>query len=287
MQNMGLSIVSLSQGVPFFHAGSDLLRSKSMDRNSYNSGDWFNAIDWDPETNNWGIGLPPAGDNQDMWPVIGELLANPDLAPTAEDVAFTAAHAQEMWQIRRSSPLFRLQTAQAIRERVAFHNTGPEQLPGLIVMSLSDMAGEDLDPDHDLIVVLFNANDEELSFSEEALAGLPLTLHPIQADSVDPVVGEAAFDAETGTFTAPGRTTAVFILGQGESAAATEDEATETAEEEPAAEAEEEEAAPAGSASQALAIFAAALAGGALIGLLAVWGAWRGRKRQAEEGHGH
>ena len=27
-------------------AGTDLLRSKSLDRNSYNSGDWFNRMDW-------------------------------------------------------------------------------------------------------------------------------------------------------------------------------------------------------------------------------------------------
>ncbi len=30
----------MSQGVPFIHAGDDLLRSKSLDRDSYNSGGW-------------------------------------------------------------------------------------------------------------------------------------------------------------------------------------------------------------------------------------------------------
>jgi pullulanase/glycogen debranching enzyme len=34
MQNVGLSTVLLGQGVPFLHAGSDLLRSKSLDRDS-------------------------------------------------------------------------------------------------------------------------------------------------------------------------------------------------------------------------------------------------------------
>ena len=57
-------MVTLSQGVPFFHAGEDLLRSKSLDRNSYNSGDWFNKLDFTSASNNWGVGLPPAGDNQ-------------------------------------------------------------------------------------------------------------------------------------------------------------------------------------------------------------------------------
>lgn len=39
-------VVAVTQGVAFFHAGDDLLRSKSLDRDSYNSGDWFNAVDW-------------------------------------------------------------------------------------------------------------------------------------------------------------------------------------------------------------------------------------------------
>lgn len=32
------ALVVLSQGVPFIHAGDDLLRSKSLDRDSYKSG---------------------------------------------------------------------------------------------------------------------------------------------------------------------------------------------------------------------------------------------------------
>ena len=56
MHRLGLSIVALSQGVPFFMAGDEILRSKSADRNSYNSGDWFNRIDWTLKSNNWGVG---------------------------------------------------------------------------------------------------------------------------------------------------------------------------------------------------------------------------------------
>ena len=51
---------ALGQGIPFFHAGDELLRSKSLDRNSYNSGDWFNKLDFTYQSNNWGVGLPPA-----------------------------------------------------------------------------------------------------------------------------------------------------------------------------------------------------------------------------------
>lgn len=31
-------MVALAQGLPFFHAGDELLRSKSLDRDSYDSG---------------------------------------------------------------------------------------------------------------------------------------------------------------------------------------------------------------------------------------------------------
>jgi hypothetical protein len=37
-----LCIYVYFQGIPFFHAGDEILRSKSLDRDSYNSGDWFN-----------------------------------------------------------------------------------------------------------------------------------------------------------------------------------------------------------------------------------------------------
>src|SRR3546814_12978264 len=38
MQQVGFSLIALGQGIPFFHAGQDILRSKSMDRDSFNDG---------------------------------------------------------------------------------------------------------------------------------------------------------------------------------------------------------------------------------------------------------
>ena len=35
---LALACVCLAQGVAFFHAGDEILRSKSLDRDSYNSG---------------------------------------------------------------------------------------------------------------------------------------------------------------------------------------------------------------------------------------------------------
>ena len=79
MNNLALSIPMFSQGVPFFHAGDDILRSKSLDRNSYDFGDWFNKLDWTYESDNWGVGLP--GEGCDRWDMFHPLLADWHLNP--------------------------------------------------------------------------------------------------------------------------------------------------------------------------------------------------------------
>jgi pullulanase len=213
-RTVGLSTVILGQGVPFLHAGSDMLRSKSLDRDSYNSGDWFNRLDFTYQSNNWGVGLPVAEKNEDNWGIIGPLLADPALNPGSGDIVTMAGLFQELLAIRGSSPLFRLETADEIQERLVFHNTGPGQLPGLIVMSLSDLVAVDLDRYHEFIVVVVNANDETQSFTQSGLVGMGLELHPVQAGSVDPVVQTSTFNEGTGTFQVPGRTTAVFVLAE-------------------------------------------------------------------------
>ncbi len=81
VQVVGEAPVLLGQGIPFVHAGADILRSKSMDRDSYNSGDWFNRIDWTMQSNEFGMGLPVAGVNQDNWYLMTPLLSDPAIAP--------------------------------------------------------------------------------------------------------------------------------------------------------------------------------------------------------------
>ncbi|HEY0603051.1 MAG TPA: pullulanase-type alpha-1,6-glucosidase [Herpetosiphonaceae bacterium] len=211
MHNLGMDLVALTQGVPFFQAGQDMLRSKSLDRNSYNSGDWFNRLDFTYETNNWGVGLPP-GENEANWPVLKPLLANPALKPSKANILDAVEHFRELLRMRKSSPLFRLQTAEQIQQQVRFLNTGPDQQAGLIVMSIGDNGATDLDDEVEQIVVLFNANDEAQSFTQASLSGQQLWLHPEQATSSDPIVRSASYDKATGTFTIPARTTAVFVL---------------------------------------------------------------------------
>jgi pullulanase-type alpha-1,6-glucosidase len=209
MNNLALSIVMFSQGVPFFHAGDDILRSKSFNPNSYNSGDWYNKLDWTYESNNWGVGLPLEGTGQ--WDIYKPLLADPELAPGKSEIEFASAVFREFLQIRKSSKLFRLETADQIKRDVSFLNTGPEQTTGLIAIRLRDTS--DLDSSYEEIVVFFNARPDEVTFTDENLKG-DYVLHPIQQNSVDSILKQASFEGDS--FNIPGRTAAVFVIASAE-----------------------------------------------------------------------
>jgi len=208
MNNLALSLVMFGQGVPFFHAGDDILRSKSFNPNSYNSGDWYNKLDWTYESDNWGAGLPLEGTGQ--WDIYKPLLANPRLAPAQSDIEFASGVFREFLQIRKSSKLFRLETEEQVMSNVSFYNTGPNQIPGLIVMDLKDT--KDIDPDYKEIVVFFNARPDPVMFTDPAFAGKTFKLHSVQQHSNDKLVRDSKFDPTSGAFTVPGRTTAVFNI---------------------------------------------------------------------------
>jgi len=211
MHHLAMDLVLLAQGVPFFHAGDELLRSKSLDRNSYNSGDWFNKLDFTYASNNWAVGLPPAGDNRDRWPILRPLLANPALKVTRDDLLRSLAHFETMLQVRKSSALFRLRTADEVKRRLTFFNLGPDAVPGLIVYRLDNTGADRLDDPFDQIVVLFNGSPDPITWGDAAFAGETFALHPLLAASTDAVVRQSAFDSARGAFTVPGRTTAVFV----------------------------------------------------------------------------
>ncbi|XP_010918919.1 pullulanase 1, chloroplastic isoform X1 [Elaeis guineensis] len=220
MNHLASSLVALSQGIPFFHSGDELLRSKSLDRDSYNSGDWFNRLDFSYESNNWGVGLPPREKNEKNWPLIKPRLANPSFKPHKHHILAAVDNFVDLLKIRYSSPLFRLRTANAIQERVRFHNTGPSWVPGAIVMSVEDghegrpgMA--QLDPIYSYIVIVFNACPTEISLQIPALKSRMLQLHPVQLKLADELVKESSYKAASGCFTIPRRTTSVFVEVRG------------------------------------------------------------------------
>ena len=203
--NVGQSLVLLGQAIPFMHAGSEILRSKSGDRDSYDSGDWFNELDWTLAGTKWAQGLPVADKNEGEWPILEskyQAVPRPDAA--AQQRALD--HVREMLQIRKSSVLFRLRDAAQVESRVRFLNTGPSQVPGVVAMSIDGCTEGDFLPPEGALMTVFNANDQAQTlnlFGDETW-----TLHPVLASSTDPVVKTAKHDANG--FYVPGRTTAVF-----------------------------------------------------------------------------
>ncbi len=207
-----MDVVLLGQGIPFFHMGDDLLRSKSMERDSYDSGDWFNRVDWSTASNGWKSGLPNAGKDSGNWPTIRPILADGSIAPAAADIGKMTAHVQAMLKLRKASPLFRLRNASDLGKRVDFINAGPTQTPGLIVMTISDgtCAGADLDPARSGIVAIVNGSPTARDVTIPGVTSGTFTVP--SALSGDPLLtGRADWNTTTpGAFHVAGHTTAVF-----------------------------------------------------------------------------
>ncbi|MBQ5946946.1 pullulanase-type alpha-1,6-glucosidase [Massilia sp. ST3] len=212
VQNLGAAIVLLSQGVPFIHAGQEILRSKSLDRDSYNAGDWFNRLDYSYASNNFGVGLPMAGVNRDNWWVMQPVLANPLIKPDSRAIQSAKAVFEEFLAIRKDSSLFRLRSAQDVSERLRFFNTGPDQQPGLVVMRIDgEQPYRYRDAQYRSVVVLFNVDKAAKTIAIPELKGRKLSLHKLQRKSDDAVVRASSYEPANGSFMIPARTAAVFV----------------------------------------------------------------------------
>ena len=134
MHNQSLSYAILAQGIPFLHMGSELLRSKSFLRDSYDYSDWFNFVDYSMQSNNYHVGLPPKEKDEVNWPLIKTLLEKNEgrdmVSP--REIKFAAEVFTSFIAIRANSPLFRLTSEQQIIDKVSFLNTGKQQQLGLI-----------------------------------------------------------------------------------------------------------------------------------------------------------
>ena len=205
-----LALPTLGQSAVLWHAGTDFLRSKSLDRNSYDSGDWFNFLDFSLRDNGFGAGLPPAADNVDKWPYMRPLLALPDLKPRPEDLRLAHETACDLLRLRASSRLFRLGDATQVRAKVSFPVSGTwTQVPGVILMLLDDTVGVQVDERWRRIVVVFNGTAWPVRQQAPSLVAGAWALHPVQASGSDPVVRSSR--ADDGVFMVPGRTAAVFV----------------------------------------------------------------------------
>ncbi|QCX74818.1 Pullulanase precursor [Streptomyces sp. YIM 121038] len=202
-QVLAMATATLAQGPELSQAGSDLLRSKSLDRNSYDSGDWFNAVHWDcRDGNGFGRGLPPAADNKDKWPYAKPLLADRALAPGCAQISGASAAYRDLLRLRTTEPVFSLATSERVQSELSFPLSGTaDETPGVITMRLGDL------------VVVFNATPREQTQRVTGLKGAPYALHPVQARGADAVVKSSSYARSSGAFRVPARTVAVFRRG--------------------------------------------------------------------------
>jgi pullulanase/glycogen debranching enzyme len=192
-------------------AATSILRSKSLDRNSFNSGDWFNRVDWSYHDNYFGSGLPPAADNGKDWPLMKALLADPALKPAPADIAFARDAFRDLLAVRASSTLFRLPTGADIRQRLRFFNTGSQQEATVAAAHL-DGRGY---PGANFKGISYFINVDKVGHTvlDVQAVGKAMHLHPVflTPNVADKRATQATFDTATGAFSIPPRTAVVFV----------------------------------------------------------------------------
>jgi pullulanase/glycogen debranching enzyme len=213
VQILGAALVAFGQGVAYFHAGIDTLRSKSMDRNSFDSGDWFNRLDWSYTDNGFGAGLPPKADNGGQWDVMRPLLADAAIKPAPADIAWTRDAFRDLLRIRASTSLFHLASAAQVRERLSFPNSGPAQEPTVIVGLLDGRGLEGAG--FRTLAYFVNADKQAHELQLPELRDQGWALHPVHlaAEPGDSRIAEQArVDDARGAFTIPARSAVVFVV---------------------------------------------------------------------------
>lgn len=213
MQAVSLATTLLGQGLAFDQQGSELLRSKSFTRDSYDSGDWFNRVDYSYQDNNSNVGMPRFSDdgvNYDEISLVKDAVATPGNAEITQMTGFY----QELTRLRQSSPLITLGSGSEVMKRVDFRNTGAAQHLGLLVMTIDDgtQAGKDRDPQADGLVVVINAAPETRTISD--FVGKNLSLSTLQQDLGTHSLASGLVIADDGTITVPAWSVALLVKPQ-------------------------------------------------------------------------
>jgi pullulanase len=105
MHKLANAIVLTSQGTPFLHAGSEMMRTKNGEHNSYKSSDSINQIDWSLKVKN----------------------------------ADVFEYYQNLIKLRKQHPAFRMPTAKEVQENLAFLTSEN----GLVSYQLKNNANND------------------------------------------------------------------------------------------------------------------------------------------------
>ncbi len=125
MHKLAETIVLTSQGVPFVHAGMEMLRTKEGVENSYNSPDDINQIDWSRKTK-----------YQEVFNYYKQLI-----------------------QLRKNHPAFRMTSTQDIQDNLEFIETNNEMV---IAYRIRNNANGD---DWEDILVVLNGGDQDINFN--------------------------------------------------------------------------------------------------------------------------
>ena len=125
MQQLALTIVLTSQGIPFLHAGTEFLRSKNGVENSYKSGDDINGIKWSLKKENIDV----------------------------------TNYVKQLIKIRKEHPAFRMTTAKQVAENILFDQHVHERT---IAYTINGAALEDK---WKTIFIAFNGSDATKDFS--------------------------------------------------------------------------------------------------------------------------
>ncbi len=213
VQLLGAALTAFSQGIAYHHAGIEVLRSKSLDRNSFDSGDWFNRLDWTYRDNGFGAGLPPAAETARDWPLLRPVLSDAGIKPRPADILWMRDGFIDLLRIRSSSSLFRLRTAADVQQRLSFRNVGPGQNPTVIAVHLD--GAEYPGAGFAEILYLVNVAPESQTLVLDEERGKNYVLHPrhLQPDAADRRPREEArYSIADGSFTVPARTAVVYVV---------------------------------------------------------------------------
>jgi pullulanase len=123
MQELALTIVLTSQGIPFLHAGTEFLRDKKGVENSFNKPDSINEIDWDAKTK----------------------------------YRSTTDYIEYLIWLRKEHPAFRMITDEAIKKNIVFDGNAPA---GTIIYTINGSAAGDK---WKRIWIAFNGTDKDLT----------------------------------------------------------------------------------------------------------------------------
>jgi len=118
------AILLTAQGIPFLHAGAEMLRTKKGHGNSYNQPDEINMIDWSRKAL----------------------------------FSYVTNYFKQLITLRKNHPAFRMTSAEQIRNHLKFSGY---YMPGVVCFSINDHANGDT---WKLIKVIFNNNPNPIVF---------------------------------------------------------------------------------------------------------------------------